>query len=343
MKRKRAGRMNFKNGHKTNCYSFATLILCIVSLVALSCSPGVPGEYIQPDELEDILYDYYVSQAMASQGQNREQAIFNRNVYFNAVLKKHGITEAELDSSMVYYYSDTKRLYNIYLKLSERIGNDAMGLGASVREIGKYSQLRADGDTANIWQESQTAILMPLPPYNRVDFSIKADSTFMCGDSFLFNFMTEFMYQSGTKDAVVYVAIRYDNDSISTHSTHVGVSGLSQLRIPANASNTVESIDGFIYLSRGNDESQTLKLMFISQIQFVRFHAKKTEEEKTEADSILIRKPDSVSVKPLPRRDSADVVEQTPTDEGLRHALPGGQHDGGLEKIEVMKVQPVKQ
>ena len=37
----------------------------LLLLMALACKPTVPSEYIQPSELEDLLYDYHVAEAMA--------------------------------------------------------------------------------------------------------------------------------------------------------------------------------------------------------------------------------------------------------------------------------------
>ena len=211
------------------CSSYIAMLL-LSALVAVACTPSVPSDVIQPDEMEDILYDYYISQAMAGQALNQKDASYDRYVYFSAVLQKHGVTEAEFDSSLVYYYSNAKRLHGIYSSLSERIGNEAMGLGASVNEFNKYSSLSESGDTANIWQDATSLLLTPYAPSNKFTFSIKADSTYKVGDSFLVNFMSDFIYQAGTKDAVVYVAVRYDNDSVSTHVTHIGVSGVIPIR-----------------------------------------------------------------------------------------------------------------
>ena len=280
------------------CSSYIAMLL-LSALVAVACTPSVPSDVIQPDEMEDILYDYYISQAMAGQALNQKDASYDRYVYFSAVLQKHGVTEAEFDSSLVYYYSNAKRLHGIYSSLSERIGNEAMGLGASVSEFNKYSSLSESGDTANIWQDATSLLLTPYAPSNKFTFSIKADSTYKVGDSFLVNFMSDFIYQAGTKDAVVYVAVRYDNDSVSTHVTHIGVSGVSRLRIPANDESKVSNIDGFVYLNRGSDDSRTLKLLFISQMQFVRFHKKEMPKAVQAKDSVAAPVADT-----LPARDS---------------------------------------
>lgn len=306
------GRVGFMK-KRVNISNIFLIFIGIIMLTVVSCKPTVPDEYIQPDEMEDILYDYYVSQALAYQYVDTNTPPFNKSLYYQAVLKKHGVTEAEFDSSLVYYYTYAERLNKIYKNVSERIEKEAVGLGASAGEIGKYSGLKADGDTANIWRSAVATVLLPVPPYNRMDFTIEGDSTFMRGDSFIMNFMTSYVYQSGTKDAVIHIAVRYDNDSISTHTNHVSSSGLTQLRIPANKNDNIKEIKGFIYLNRGNDESGTLKLMFIDNIQMVRFHPEKSVES---TDSITVVKRDSTV---LAHRDSSskDTVKRLPMSRGM--------------------------
>ena len=78
-------------------------ILFVFLLVLLSaCTPKVPSEYIQPDDMEDILYDYFVSEGMAREENNNGGRVieYRRELYFNAVLKKYDVTRAEFDSSL---------------------------------------------------------------------------------------------------------------------------------------------------------------------------------------------------------------------------------------------------
>lgn len=57
-----------------------------VLMLVLACKPTVPSEYIQPDEMEDILYDYHIAQAMSRTSVGSE-ADLNKQVYLDAVLK----------------------------------------------------------------------------------------------------------------------------------------------------------------------------------------------------------------------------------------------------------------
>lgn len=306
---------------------FLQVVALLTLMLAVSCKPTVPDEYIQPDEMEDILYDYHLSQSMGGQwsrthggmemGQNSTS--YKRNMYYHSVLKKHGVTEAEFDSSLVYYYGHADDLYKIYQRVADRMEKTAVSLGASVSDINKYSQFNADGDTANIWRDVTATVLTPYPPYNRLEFKVERDSTFKKGDSFLFNFMADFMYQGGTKDAVIYIAVRYDNDSISTHTGSVSVSGLSQLRVPGNPRNDIKEISGFVYLSRGSDMSSTLKLMFINRIQLIRFHMKEMPQE-------VMTPPAEASMSDsagLKAKENLDRLEAKPQESAFVHGTAG--------------------
>ena len=262
------------------------VVFALLLLTALTaCKPTVPKEFIQPGDLEDILYDYHVGQAMAME-ERGPHADLERTKYFLAVLKKYGLTQAEFDSSMVYYYSHLDRLKPIYLDVNQRLADEAKSLGASVGDIGRYSQYSATGDTANIWKNATDILLMPRPTMNRFDFSVEVDTSFHQGDSFMFQFMSEYIWQSGSKDAVVCIVTKYEGDSIIQTANHVSASGISQVRVPANREQKLKEVRGFIYLNGGTDEDQsTRKLMFISQIQLIRFHHKDIKNE-TKKDSI---------------------------------------------------------
>ena len=251
------------------------LLSALVTLTA--CKPSVPSEYIQPGDMEDLLYDYYVAQALASEDHMADYN-FERTKYFLAVLKKHGVTQADFDSSMVYYYSHLERLKPIYMEVNERLADEAKVVGASVSS-GRYLGYSTTGDTANIWKNRTDLLLIPRPTMNRFDFTVDVDTSFYKGDSFMFQFMSEYLWQTGSKDALVCIVTKYEGDSIIQTTNHVSVSGISQIRVPANREQKLKQMYGFIYLSNTSNDETTRKMMFISQMQLIRFHNKEINNE----------------------------------------------------------------
>ena len=269
----------------------------LLLLMVISCKPSVPSEYIQPDDMEELLYDYHLADALAK-NEYGDEGQLKRNAYFHTVLEKHQVSEAEFDSSLVYYYSHLDRLKDIYGRVNARIAEEAERVGASVGDISHYSQYSANGDTANIWTGPSDFMLIPSPVKNRFDFTVKTDSTFRRGDSFMFQFMTEYICQSGSPSAFICICARYANDSIRQFSSRAMAStGISHLRIPGNRDLDLQELKGFIYM--GNDKFDDPRhLMFVSQIQLIRFH-------DTTIQNIAHEQTDSLKTDSLQRADNA--------------------------------------
>ena len=266
---------------------FTPLLILLTPLFIVSCIPTTPSQYIQPDDIEDILVDYHFARALAhNSGLNYDSVAYYQALYTEAVFRKHGITQELFDSSMVYYYTRADRFEAIYKRVADRLEERALILGATEGEIGKYASLNANGDTANIWPDRTRMAMIPTPPYNRWDFRIEVDTTFRHGDSFLLQFVSDYTYQDGTKNGVVYMAFTYNGehgDTTISRNLHFLTSGISQLRFPECNDADLKDIRGFFYLGDGNDRSTTTRLLFINNVQLIRFHKK---HEETKKDSL---------------------------------------------------------
>ena len=302
-----------------------SLTYLLVLMLVVACKPSVPSEYIQPGDMEDILYDYHLALAMSRQ-KGGGDLDFNRSLYFQSVLKKYGVTEAEFDSSLVYYYSHAYRLKDIYSEVNQRLNDEATSLGVAVGDINRYSQYSTTGDTANIWNQQTDLLLIPRATMNRYNFTVKVDSTFKKGDSFMFQFMSEYIWQSGSKDVTVCIVCKYEGDSIIQTVNHISVAGTAQVRVPANREKKLKEMRGFIYLSDGGDDSNTRKMLFISQIQLIRFHDKYLANEEIKNDESSTEAPATDSIQ---RGDNS----RGPKPDTVRSRISGGQH--GLRPIPI--------
>ena len=188
------------------------LMLLVLGLIFVAaCTPSVPEQYIQPDDMEDILYDYHVSQGMAVKETGGTD--YYRNLYFKAVLEKYGVTQEEFDSSLVYYYTRADKFISMYKNVQERLTEEALVRGASVSEVNRYTSTSLSGDTADIWEGQRTAVLMAQRPYHLMQFYQKADTSYHAGDSFLMTFGSHFLSQGRNRTTTLYVAVTSENDS----------------------------------------------------------------------------------------------------------------------------------
>lgn len=260
------------------------LLWFFASLLLLSaCKPKIPSEFIQPDDMEDLLYDYHLAQGMSSQGNVNSQ--YNSHLYFEAALKKHNVTHAEFDSSLVYYYTRSDRFIDIYKRVQERLGDEALVLGASTSEVERYITQSVTGDTLDVWDGNRRKVLIPTRPYHLMQFYIEADSTYHAGDSFLMTFTNTYLKLNSSKHADAYLAVTYKNDSTVTRTTVVSGNGSTTMRIPS-CDKQVKNIRGYICLGQRVDQranGNEVCFLFMDRIQLIRFHKQKSEAtEKTD-------------------------------------------------------------
>lgn len=250
-----------------------TLFLFIAALLAatLMTSCDRDSHILSSGEMEDILYDYHLADAMAQQAEGGYAK--NAVSYRAAVLKKYDITQSEFDSSMVYYMRHTDKLHTIYQHISDRMQVEANKVGASSMTAGV-----ASGDSANVWNGEKSLVLIPNEPYNLYTFNLQADTTFHKGDQLILNFKSDFIFQDGMRDGIVMLAVTLGNDSVTSSVMHLSSSMASSLQIADNDSLGIKKISGFFLLSKNSDansSSTTLQLMTISQIQLIRVHPAK--------------------------------------------------------------------
>ena len=281
-------------------YTVATVVMIT------SCKPTVPSKYIQPDEMEDLIYDYHLAQGIASQENSTD---YQKRLAFELVLKEHGVSQAEFDSSLVYYYTRADRFQEIYKNVGERLNKESEKYGgAAINAVTMMASASLNGDTADVWAGNRALMLLNDRPYHLYQFSQKADTTFHAGDSFMLSFNTTWLMQNGNRQAVAYLAITYDNDSTTKQYNTISGSGLTTLRIPY-CKEKVKEIKGFVVcgMRPAKDDVNKLCLLFIDNIQLYKFRNKVIEHpvvpNNSMPDSIAMRmhKPDSARYDSLHR------------------------------------------
>lgn len=99
-----------------------TWVWLLGAVFMVGCGKQVPENIIQPDRMENILYDYHLSISMGNNLSYSDN--YQKEAYKNYVFEKHHITEAEFDSSMVWYTRHTEELASLYKKLGERFRSE---------------------------------------------------------------------------------------------------------------------------------------------------------------------------------------------------------------------------
>lgn len=331
------------------------LMICLVAVMALlfcvsSCKPSLPSGVLSKGKMTDILYDYHLALAMAHMDDNGDKG--QSLAYREAVLRKHDVTSAEFDSSMVYYMRHTELLEDVYKDLTDRYNSEITAMGGSAKEGGEFANLSATGDTANVWNLAASMVFMPVKPFNSTSFDIKVDSTFHKGDRLMLDFDAQFIYQDGMRNGVAMLAVQFGNDSIAQRTIMIQSTQHYSVELSDADSLGIKSVKGYFMLMNddngtGVSSQTTLKLMFLEHIKLIRMHPQKPVASpagsSSSASSDSLRKDSasssSSSSGEKPGEQTFEMSSQKPV-HPIR--MPDGKPLKPLREMKPMKAEPLK-
>ena len=123
------------------------LLYILVVILLAACKVGKPSGILSEGKMEKILYQYHLAIAMAKDGDSAE---IKGRAYVRACLRDNGVSEAEFDSSLVWYYQHMEVLQKVYKRISDRLHAELGDVGEETNDVNRYSALAATGDTATI-------------------------------------------------------------------------------------------------------------------------------------------------------------------------------------------------
>lgn len=249
-----------------------TLWLIVLSalLVLIASCESRPKGVLSKGEMRSVLYDYHLAQGMIESlppGQS-----LRGNTYLDAVFKKHGITVAEFDSSMVWYNAHAKDLKDIYSDLKKQLSarNEEIELITGNSAMAAFTSV--SGDTADIWTGSRTLLLRQRDILSLKIFTLKADTSFRNNDKFRLLGDIQFIGDA-TQDnnCSLTAALTLHNKSKKTFSdVRTTSQPLSiQLNISQSDSSTLEDMSVLFYF---DTNAEGRNLCIVDNIRLIRMH-----------------------------------------------------------------------
>lgn len=308
----------------------AFICLALVCFSFMGCKPKRPNGILSEGKMEKVMVDYHLAQGMA-EAANEGDLEATRYKYIQAVFKKHHITDAEFDSSLVYYFENSEKFLEIYKNVCLKVQAQAEKFGVDAHATyNQYSHLTDQGDTANIWTDHPNACIIPNRLQNIYQFTVMADSTYQAGDAFIWHFHTQYITQGFDRDAYAVFALQFENDSVVSVTQHIRGNNNFDVRFtPTAPLDTVllRKMNGFVFMSPLQINEKGLMVLLLQDLSMIRMHPEKkdtTVVDSTQTDSL--RKdtlPASTSEKRLSPQEIRDMQ----------------QHD---KKINVTKEKPLR-
>jgi hypothetical protein len=290
------------------------------ALLMSSCGKRVPKDVISTDQMESILYDYHLSSAMQSTLSPIDNV--KREAMRRYVFDKHGVTEEQFDSSMVWYTRHPEELTKIYTHLSERFQSESDHVAQLLSSREEGMTLSVPGDTVDMWNGDAYYRLEAHNPLNHLlTFSMAADSNFQANDAI--RWTAQYAFGKEAKAVLrMGLSIIYENDSVAGEVKNVTRTGEKSIYLPQDSAYKIKTIHGFIVVPANAPQGANV---LVHDLQLMRYHVpfdstklqkpvvdSLANEVPASGDSVLQHVQDSLPQNIQPRRLSPDELKRQP-------------------------------
>lgn len=254
------------------------------ALLVSGCGKKYPDDILQPAQMEELLHDYHLASSMTNELPYSEN--YKKQAYLNYVFKKHNITEAQFDSSMVWYARHTEELAKIYDNLNKRFDRESKSVASQVAKRDNQTFVSLSGDTVNIWQDRPVYWLTASPVTNRMTFDFKADTTFKPKDMFVWEADYNFLPSGTLAEVIVGLTISFANDSVQGITGRMTSSGTQRFYLKTDSA-SIRGVNGFVYFKVDTLHPSSV---LISNIRLTRIHDKASSKLHERNGEILDKK-----------------------------------------------------
>jgi len=215
--------------------------LAAVCAAAAGCS-GTPDGVVPPDRMAGLMADMRVAGAVVSVNSGDYRSDSSKRVLRRAVLLRHGVTDAEFDSSLVWYGHNIGKYQEVTERSIEILEERLTAVGSVAA-----GAMSVSGDSVDVWSAPLSYVFTRRSPSQYLTFAIDADRNMEAGDIYTWRmklvtppasaaWAISAEYQDG--------AVEVQNMSISSSTTR------PELVFYTDSTRELRSIRGWLRLDR---------------------------------------------------------------------------------------------
>ncbi len=299
---------------RKNRIQWYSVLLLAFSLSA--CQVKRPDAVISDAKMENVLYDFHIAKAMGEEVPYSDS--YKRVLYIESVYRKHGITQADFDTSMVWYARHPDALTKVYEKVNQRLKTEIDGINHLIALRDNKPKESLPGDSVDVWTGRHIYHLTGMPLDNKLTFTLPSDTNFKDRDTL--RWTVRFRFLNGTPDSLhaplMAMQILYAKDTLND-MLKIRQSGTETISLFADTLGAIKEIRGFIYYPA----QKSTQSILADRISLMRYHATDTlfdaKKDSLKTDDKAMKK-DTVPSKPVglkrqdEKKDSARRPEIRP-------------------------------
>lgn len=232
-------------------------------MMLMACS-RVPKGTIPEKKMQEVLVDMQIAEEMI----RTDPAVFpgdgEKKALYRSVFSKHSVTEAEYDSSLVWYGRHLDTYMRIYRSALTEVQKRIEALG----DVAPESVSESNRDSLDIWNFRRYYELSPRMLDNMIIFDIEPGSAYSSGSAFVFGMNVWGLAPQMTNPVEIRLRTVSD-DTTYTASRTVRENGYYEMMLKVSPVKRTQRVYGYIRLD--GKAGDTCRKIYLDRFQLTKY------------------------------------------------------------------------
>lgn len=236
--------------------------LIFAAAMALTACDNTPDHVIKPRDMAELLADIHKSEGVIDLNGVKYRADSTRRSLKASVFERHGVTEEQFDTSLIYYGHNLEKYIEVYDATIEILQKELTAIDA-ISE-GERVHVAVVGDSADAWSDSRTARFSANMPSEQLRFALRSDENSEKGDLYTWRF-----YLTNAVSPLRWVmAADYTDGSVDYIYSTAGSEGWQQLALQTDSAKSLRNLRGYVMCVPGPEEVVWLDSISVIRTRF---------------------------------------------------------------------------
>lgn len=222
-----------------------SVVLLLGALLA-GCSK-VPDGILSEKKMQAVQTDMQLAEAMISLDNKGFPDNAHKEALYQSIFRKYKITQAEYDSSLVWY----GRNLDIYMKVYDRVLADLNNRQKALGDVQASAAPVSKQDSVDIWPRRTSLRLEPDALFNGVTFDVRPETNYSSGSSFVLGMNVWGINETMTYKPEIHISAD-QGDTIVTVNDKVLRDGLHETVLKTIPTKQVKRVYGYIFMNNAD-------------------------------------------------------------------------------------------
>lgn len=217
-----------------------SLPAAVAVIIAVTSCNRVPSYVIEPDEMASLMADMHIAESVVDLNRRDYPSDSMLSVMKQSVLARHGVTQAQLDTSFDWYGHNIGRYMEVYDRtieiLETRIAETGNRIAAEAVSVA--------GDSVDVWSNSPFITVSDLSPSKIVTFALNRDENWEAGDSYTWRAK----FVNNSEPSVWSMVAEYGDGAREVINSDITGDGWQEIKFATDSTRIIERIYGYMSL-----------------------------------------------------------------------------------------------